>query len=812
MKPLLLTLFLVFIVSFSGNLLAQTSEKYARVRIYANHDGLRRLHKMGLPVDHGSIKQGVFIETDLSDSEVESVRRAGFRYDIIHADVQAFYQERNNNTSSRDMVEINEENCSSVGNYPIPDGFELGSMAGFFTYEEMLQHLENMRTQYPDLISAALPIDGIETNEGRPIYWLRLSDNPNTDEQNEPEVLINAIHHAREPAGMSQLIFFMYYLLENYATDPEIRHLVNNTELYLVPCINPDGYIHNQTTNPNGGGMWRKNKRDNDQNGQFNSQSDGVDLNRNYGHFWGFDDEGSSPDPTSNVYRGDAAFSEPETQAMKVLCEQHQFQIALNYHTYSNLLIYPWGYIGSFETPDSAVFRNFSRVMTRENHYKHGTSDQTIGYLTNGDSDDWMYGEQTTKAKILSMTPEVGTFSDGFWPIEERIIPLCLENVWQNMHVLRFVQHYAETVVNPPLVINGLTHTLDIAVQRLGLKEGESFTISLEPVQNVGEVGAAQTVTGLELLETATTTLTYSLLTDLTLGDTVRWNLVVDNNEGLVTRQAFLQIYGTEVPILTDNCNNTNAWQINSSQWGLETLDFHSPPSCISDSPNGAIYDAGTFNELYRFGVIDLTGKKMPRLRFWAKWDIEAGYDYAQVLAYDNTAESLTPLCGKYTHLGGWNQAINEPLFEGTQSSWVQEDIDLSAFEGRQIQIVLRLVSDQGVELDGFYIDDIEMTTLDGEIIGIDPANDTPNSGSAVALPNPARENVRIHYTLPQNADSDAILCISDLSGKQMMRLPLNKAENTLNLPLSGLPVGTYLYHIEAGTWQSVPQKLVVLR
>ena len=83
----------------------------------------------------------------------------------------------------------------------------------------------------------------------------KISDNPNQDE-NEPEILYDAVHHAREPNSLSQLIFYMYYLLENYGLNDEVTYLVNETEMYFVPCINPDGYIYNQINDPNGGGMW----------------------------------------------------------------------------------------------------------------------------------------------------------------------------------------------------------------------------------------------------------------------------------------------------------------------------------------------------------------------------------------------------------------------------------------------------------------------------------------------------------------------------------------------------------------------------
>ena len=114
----------------------------------------------------------------------------------------------------------------------------------------------------------------------------------------------------------------MLYVIENYSSDPTIQALVDNTEMFFVPCLNPDGYMYNQLTDPNGGGMFRKNRK-------LNSDgSYGIDLNRNFGYQWGYNNIGSSNIPSDDTYRGTAAFSEPETQAIKSLCEKNNFKIS----------------------------------------------------------------------------------------------------------------------------------------------------------------------------------------------------------------------------------------------------------------------------------------------------------------------------------------------------------------------------------------------------------------------------------------------------------------------------------------------------
>ena len=189
-------------------------------------------------------------------------------------------------------------------------------------YQEMLDELDDMAAQYPNLITVKSPISTFLTWEGRPIYHVKISDNPSTSEGSEPKVLYTAIHHAREPMSMSQTIFYMWYLLENYATNEEIQYLVNNTEMYFVPCINPDGYIHNQSQDPSGFGMHRKNKNPN-----VGTTNPGVDLNRNYSYGW--NTTGVSGNVNNDTYPGSNAFSEPETQAIKWLVESVGFTSAL---------------------------------------------------------------------------------------------------------------------------------------------------------------------------------------------------------------------------------------------------------------------------------------------------------------------------------------------------------------------------------------------------------------------------------------------------------------------------------------------------
>ncbi len=281
MRNSLLTLLCFFTLAVSAQ---QTT--YSRVRIYTNDAGMNQLALAGITIDHGEYKQGHSFTTDLSSIEIARVQQLGFNYEILIEDVQAHYVNQNSSPERNSSPQTQAVSCTSGPTLVTPTNFTLGSMGGFFTITEIYWHLDNMATLYPTLVKPRQAIDSSQTTfEGRMVYWMKISDNPNANET-EPEMLYSAAHHAREPAGVSQLIMYMYYLLENYATNPEIQYLVNNTEMYFVPLVNPDGYYYNESTSPGGGGMWRKNRLDH-MNGDY-----GVDLNRNYSFNWGLDDFG----------------------------------------------------------------------------------------------------------------------------------------------------------------------------------------------------------------------------------------------------------------------------------------------------------------------------------------------------------------------------------------------------------------------------------------------------------------------------------------------------------------------------------------
>ncbi len=311
------------------------------------------------------------------------------------------------------------------------------NLGAYHTYAELDTALTALVTAYPALAQRSVIGTSIE---GRSIYALKVSDNVTVNES-EPEVLYMGNHHARELMSVDIPLRFAQYLLANYGVDAEVTDYIDNREIWFIPMVNPDGHVYvqlNHATSP--GTWWRKNRRD---NGNFTY---GVDLNRNYAYQWGYDNIGSSPSTGSDLYRGTGPFSEPETQAVRTFVSAHQFVTWFSYHTYGELLLYPWGYIYG-NTPDHAVYEALGDSLVAENGYLAGNPASGAIYITNGGSDDWGYGQQISKNKIFAFTPEMNSSAQGgFGPDDTWIQPTFDLLLPMNMKLLKYAANPYQVV------------------------------------------------------------------------------------------------------------------------------------------------------------------------------------------------------------------------------------------------------------------------------------------------------------------------------------------------------------------------------
>ena len=398
-------LLVYFIITI--HLVSAAENIYQEIRVFhADPSTLQSLNNLGIPLDHVRKNKDESFDLVVTMEEAHVLLEIGIPFDVRQHDLTEYFVTRSMPGIERD--------------------FPLGSMLGNYTLLEAIAQMDTLRNMYPDFLSEK---DSIGTSiEGRTIWAFKVSDYPSVDED-EPEVLYTGLTHAREPVSMMNLFFFVRWLCENYSSDVTAGFLVDHREMWFVPIINPDGYAYNETIAPNGGGMHRKNRRPNPDDSNCNEGTDqGVDLNRNYGYHWGPNYSGSSGNPCSGIYRGTSAFSEPETEAISDFILSRQFNNVLHYHSYSNVLIHSWGDGTLPDEPDLSTLREIGAEMTRANGYAVGTGMETIGYGVNGDAVDWTYGT----AGLISYTPEVGSYADNFWPSEDRVVPLCQDQVHSN--------------------------------------------------------------------------------------------------------------------------------------------------------------------------------------------------------------------------------------------------------------------------------------------------------------------------------------------------------------------------------------------
>ena len=302
---------------------------------------------------------------------------------------------------------------------PGPGVSAAGGLNGaFHSYLEVETALRLLASTHPQIVR----LHEIGTSlEGRKISALKISENPGLDED-KPAVLFLGCHHAREWISVEVPLLLARHLVENYALDPEIRSLVDRGEIWIVPLVNPDGLEYSIHVYR----YWRKNRRAN-ADGTF-----GVDLNRNYGYQWGYDNVGSSPTPGSAIYRGTAPFSEPEAEAVRRLFLSRDFRAVVSFHNFSQLILYPWGYINQ-PTPQEAELSALAQAMSslmaalRGTIYAPGRASAAL-YTTNGDTTDWTFGVSGAPSFTIELPPE-DIHGGGFFNAESEIEPVFRENL-----------------------------------------------------------------------------------------------------------------------------------------------------------------------------------------------------------------------------------------------------------------------------------------------------------------------------------------------------------------------------------------------
>jgi len=302
-----------------------------------------------------------------------------------------------------DEVEQGTENPSVWRNEP-----HVGSARSFTTGYLPFHDLETRIIQIADANPDIMAMTSLGTTyEGRDIWALRVTDNPEANESDEPDILFMATLHGNEFVGSMATLALIEYIAAAYETEGDVREFVHGTDIWFLPAMNPDGYEWSFN-----GTDTRKTTRPIDIDDDGSIEGYGVDLNRNFPYEWGVDAH-SSASPTSTNYHGETPLSEPESQALAFLADRERFDISLSFHSYGQEVGYPFGYSYD-DSPDETLLREIGLDIA--SYYDYTALKNSDIYPARGDTEDYLHGTHGTLAYTIELgstrLPGMGELED----------------------------------------------------------------------------------------------------------------------------------------------------------------------------------------------------------------------------------------------------------------------------------------------------------------------------------------------------------------------------------------------------------------
>jgi hypothetical protein len=754
---------------------SQEQDAYKRVQILKTQNNVeQKVADLGIDMDCGIVNTKAYLQLELSAYELQKLKDAGLQYKVVINDLTRHYAERaqkdmpqaqlnllrekrqgqtNKSFSVQNVIIGNigqQNNCSEI-DFVTPSNFTIpATFGGSLTNSGVNAELDKMRQLYPNLISVKTNISPSNqlTHQGRPIYYVKISDNPSSNET-EPQVLYTGMTHSREVSSMMNTIYYMWYLLENYNSDPFIKSIVDNTELYFVPVANPDGLAWNQTIAPNGGGMQRKNLRPSICDAGTTASTNntrGVDLNRNYGYYYGL--VGSSAVACDNTYRGTAAFSEPETQMMRDFVLTKNFKTALNHHAYSNLVPHPVNGKSAVLTGREREFAKLSHDMTQYNRYVYGPAPGIL-YAASGDASDWMTGGANdgtgsigSGKNTLSLSPENGSLAEGgFWPSPLSITAIAKRALRMNLIAAYYAGKYAKLHDLTQSNISALNSNITLGVERLG-QTAANYTLTITPISsNITSITSPATLSNMAILEQRNVTAALQLSPNIAANSKIEYNVKLSNGDYVLYDANFVKYYQPAV-VFNDNpdTNLLSNWTQAGGTWVNASSGFTGTRS-ITDASTVA-YANNINKTLTTATTSNLAGATRVLVQYYAKWDIERNFDLVQIQGSTN-GTNWTALCGNYTkptsttETNGHATKASTNNFQNTAGAggvvydgdqmgkWVMEEIVIDANNNSflvgataaRFRFYMRSDGSNNTDgytttFDGFYIDDFKVIKI----------------------------------------------------------------------------------------------------
>ncbi len=771
--------------------------KNLRVKVYLNsNEDIAYLINNGVYAEKyfGNVKTG--IELEITDEEFQKLKMLNFRYEVMIADLDEYY-----NTRPPISLAEKQQNNEILNSDGI-NSYTLGTMGGYHKYTEIISVLDTLKLLFPNLITAKQNIGS--SHESRTLYAVKISDNPNVDESaTEVGIYFDAIHHAREPMSMEVLLYYMWWLLENYNTNPEAQYLVNNREIFIVPIVNPDGYVYNQTTNPNGGGSWRKNRRVNGGSSCF-----GVDPNRNYSYGWGIG-SGSSNSPCSDTYRGPSAFSEPECVSVRDFVLLKKPKIGISLHSAAGYHLNPLSYNDS--TLAYQIYSDYSSEFGETNDFLYGNVIQMLGYYSAGTTRDYLHSQG-----CYSWTSEME--GSSFWPSSSQIIPQCSRFMPTLKLVTWMGGGYAKMqnfkVSGKGWSSKNDTLNLVVSVRNKSLNQvSKNVVVELSSnysgLTSIISTASYDSISAKQIKSNTTNPFKFKIPNTANVTDNMQFIATVKQEGVVASKDTFYVTVGKTDSLFFDNAESgIGNWTTTSNKylWDTTYVSSWSGSRSFADSRYGNSQNSTTsyFNLT---PTINLSGKINPRLEFAIRYATETGYDYCRLQISTNSGSTWTSLAGRYT-----KTFLSQPSYIGSKY-WVYEQINLNSYIGQNVKFRFLFYTDSGTPGDGVYIDDFRIVDYKDNTTGITQVgNEIPKEFSLLQnYPNPFNPETNIQFQVPSSKFVKLVLF--DFLGREVKTL-VNEYKQAgiyqVSFNAEGLSSGVYFYKMTAGNFSDVKRMVVV--
>ncbi|MCB5247552.1 MAG: M14 family zinc carboxypeptidase [Candidatus Cloacimonetes bacterium] len=580
----------------------------------------------------------------------------------------------------------------------------------YYTITQYNQFMQDTAAQFPNICSLVQIGSSVQ---GRPLYFLKITDNPGLEEA-EPEFKYISSIHGDEVVGYDMCIRLIQQLTSEYGTNPRITNLVDNTEIWICPMMNPDGFVLGQRYNANG-----------------------VDLNRNY------------PMPFGGNQHPDGNAWAQENVAMMDFCNGHLFVLSANFHGGALVANYPWDYTYTL-APDNDLLIQAALTYTIHNppmynstEFDQGITNGAAWYVITGSMQDWNYGD----TDCMDITMEIGhqkwppaSQLPTFWAQNQESMLSYMEFVHRGIHGL--VTSDGGTPLNASITVQGnakvmhtdpdvgdfhrlllpgtytvtasaagyLPQTAEITVPASGSVQHDFVLNAAQAVDLIGQLrdldgfGIPGVTVSINTEPVSTATADANGCFQFAGVPEGQYQISFSSGSQIIHDQDFLLTLGANRLVFIvlepqqafyDPCENISNWTA-SGPWAAVTYQSE---SVITDSPAGN-YSNNTFRTLRITDPISLQNIAEPTLSFKTVYDLESGYDFVLVQASTSTSN--------WTDLGS---------LTGTQGSWQTLSYSLEQFAGQSVYVRFALDSDWSVNGDGIYLDDITISGIGADQI-----------------------------------------------------------------------------------------------